>query len=69
MNSISPNLYAVDSAQLAEELQHVDITSTMPWCGFTIITGVHIRDGLRPVTIIKGHGGSAMHMIALPGGA
>lgn len=68
MNPIAPSLYAIDSAQLAEELKHIDITEKMQWWGSTIITGVHHRDSPRPVTIIKGGGGSPMHLISLPCG-
>ncbi len=64
MNPIAPSLYAVDSTQLAEELQHVDITETIQWLGSTVITGVHHRDSPRPVTIIKC---GPMHLISLPG--
>mgnify|MGYP003382221173 CR=1 FL=1 len=68
MNSIAPSLYAVDSAQLAEELRHIDITSAVSWRGSTIMTGVHLRDSPRPVTIIRGGGSSPMHLISLPCG-
>jgi hypothetical protein len=67
MSPIAPSLYAVDSAQLADELKYVDITETMKWRGSTIMTGVHHRDSPRPVTIIKSGGSSPMHLISLPG--
>lgn len=65
MNSIAQSTYPVTSAQLAEEMKHVDINEVTPWGGFTIITGVHFRDSPRPVAIIKG---GPMDLILLSGG-
>lgn len=64
----APHLHAITSAELAEELQYIDITGSMEWQGATIMTGVHFRDGPRPVTIIKSNGADAMHLISLPCG-
>lgn len=64
----APNLYAITSAQLAEEMKRIDVAETMEWFGSTVITGVCRGDDLRPVTIIKGKGRGAMHMMSIPGG-
>ena len=62
----APDLYPVTSAELAEELKCIDITGSMEWQGATIITGVHLRDGPRPVTIFKSNSANDMNLIALP---
>ena len=64
----APDLYAVDTAQLAEEMQYVDVVGSMQWGGdFTIISGVRFfsKDSPQPILIIKSGGSDPMHLIAL----
>lgn len=72
MTTKAPELYAVDSPQLAEEMRHVDVAGSMQWGGtFTIITGVRRHpvndDEPQPILIVKSGGRDPMHLIALPG--
>ena len=71
MTTKAPDLYSVDSPQLAAEMRYVDVASSMQWGKFTIITGVRCHPvncgAPQPILIIKSGGHDPMHLISLLG--